>query len=205
MGKAEEQQGMNAVDRRFAEKLSRASFFMVLEQHPNGLMKDDVQEELYKFILDDSRIFATAVTDRWDSIALPSALEFAQKAKRQTGKPVLALLAGKARSHKDIELEVEAFRQAGITDLLAVTGNYVNDGRDGQRNDFPGKYTDAVDIVRLGRQKGDVCMGAAVNPFRYTPEELLGQYSKLLRKVNNGATFVVAQVGWDMKKYQEVL
>ena len=203
MGKTEQQ--MSIEDSRFAEKLRHASFFMMMEQHPNALMEDAVQDELYKFILDDSRIFATSVTDRLDSVALPSVLEFAQKAKSQTGKPVLAVLAGKNRSFKDIERELNGFHQAGISDFLAVTGNYVNDGRDGQRNDYPGKYTDAVDIVRLGKQSGDACMGAAVNPFRYTPEELLGQYSKLLRKINNGATFVVAQTGWDMKKYQEVL
>ncbi len=203
MGNTEQQKKM--VDGRFAEMLRRASFFMVMEQHPNALMDDAVQTELYKFILDDSRIFATAVTDRWDTLALPSVLEFACKAKEQTGKPVLAVLAGKNRSFKDIERELDAFRSAGISDFLAVTGNYVNDKRDGQRNDFPGKYTDSVDIVRLGRESGDVCIGAAVNPFRYMPEELLGQYSKLLRKVNNGASFIVAQTGWDMKKYQEVL
>lgn len=204
MGNIEQQQDKNMTDRRFAEKLRRASFFMVMEQHPNDLMKEAVQNELYKFILDDSRIFATAVTDRWDTLAPSSVLEFARKAKAQTGKPVLAVVAGKNRSYKDIEQELETFRGAGISDFLAVTGNYVNDGRDGVRNDFPGKYTDAVDIVRFGRQN-DVCVGAAVNPFRYTPEELLGQYSKLLRKVNNGALFVMAQMGWDMKKYQEVL
>ena len=202
MGKTD--QKMSTEDRRFAEKLRQASFFMVLEQHPNALMEEGVQAELYKFILDDSRIFATAVTDRWNALDLPSALEFAKKAKSQTGKSVLTVLAGKGHSHNEIEQELGCFRGAGISDFLAVTGNYVNDGRDGQRNNFPGKYTDAVDIIRIGRQ-ADVCMGAAVNPFRYTPEELLGQYSKLLRKINNGATFVVAQTGWDMKKYQELL
>ena len=206
MGKTEQQLELNLNgDRRFADKLKNASFFMVMELHPSNRMENAELDELFKFILDDSRVFATAVTDRWNDTPVEYSIELAERAKALTGKPVLSLLSGKDRSFEDIGKYLANYRRLGIRDFLAVTGNYLDSERAGVRNDYPGKYTDAVDIVRLGLQSGDSCMGCAVNPFRYIPEELFGQYTKLIRKINNGASFVVAQGGWDMKKYQEVL
>ena len=197
----------------------------MVELHPAQCNQKDAMEEFYKFILDDSRVFGMTVTDRWDKSSFENSLALAKEARLQTGKPVLAVVAGKNRSFEDVSQAMAAYRQAGIQDFLAVTGNYVDDSRDGARNDYPGKYTDAVDIIRLARRGGQQksagdanqegaggeqmvaggTVGAVVNPFRYLQDELFGQYSKLIRKLNNGAAFVVAQSGWDMKKYQELL
>jgi methylenetetrahydrofolate reductase (NADPH) len=52
---------------------------------------------------------------------------------------------------------------------------------------------------------GDFFAGAAVSPFKATEAELMSQYFKLRKKVAAGAGFVVTQLGYDMRKFHEVL
>jgi methylenetetrahydrofolate reductase (NADH) len=46
--------------------------------------------------------------------------------------------------------------------------------------------------------------GATVNPFQYTPDNLYGQLFKMVKKLNQGANFLVTHHGWDMLKLQEL-
>ena len=65
---------------------------------------------------------------------------------------------------------------------------------------------DSVDIMRaIVDSGGDNCVGGVVNPFKYLHEDQFFQYCKLIAKTNAGAHFIVAQSGWDMKKYQELI
>ena len=49
------------------------------------------------------------------------------------------------------------------------------------------------------------CNGVVVSPFKHQEAELMMQYAKLHRKVAAGARFVITQVGFDARKFQEVL
>jgi len=51
----------------------------------------------------------------------------------------------------------------------------------------------------------DFLAGCVVSPFKITEAEQIFQYAKLLTKVNAGAHFVISQLGFDMKKYEELL
>ena len=44
-----------------------------------------------------------------------------------------------------------------------------------------------------------------MSPFKKEEGELLGQYYKLQKKVAAGAQFIVTQVGYDARKFHEVL
>jgi len=47
--------------------------------------------------------------------------------------------------------------------------------------------------------------GCAVSPFKATEGECFAQYSKLCRKVNAGASFIITQLGYDSLKYEELI
>lgn len=51
----------------------------------------------------------------------------------------------------------------------------------------------------------DFFAGCVVSPFKKSKAEQLLQYAKLEMKVAAGANFIVTQLGYDMKKYQELL
>ncbi len=66
-------------------------------------------------------------------------------------------------------------------------------------------YTESIhQLIRLHQEFGDsIALGCTVNPFKYTVQDLCTQYCKLVKKLNNGAGFVAAQYGWDMRKLYE--
>lgn len=47
--------------------------------------------------------------------------------------------------------------------------------------------------------------GCAVSPFKAVEAELFGQYTKLGKKIEAGAKFIITQVGYDARKFHEVL
>lgn len=48
-------------------------------------------------------------------------------------------------------------------------------------------------------------MGVALSPFKRLESELMMQYYKLHRKISTGANFIITQVGFDARKFHEVL
>jgi methylenetetrahydrofolate reductase (NADPH) len=51
----------------------------------------------------------------------------------------------------------------------------------------------------------DFFAGCAVSPFKATEAEVMAQYFKLRKKAAAGAAYVVTQLGYDARKFQEVL
>ncbi len=51
----------------------------------------------------------------------------------------------------------------------------------------------------------DFFMGAAVSPFKTVERDQVPQYLKLEMKVRNGARYAITQVGWDMRKLDELV
>ncbi len=51
----------------------------------------------------------------------------------------------------------------------------------------------------------DFLAGCVVSPFKTTEAEQVFQYAKLITKAHAGAHFVISQLGFDMKKYEELL
>ena len=51
----------------------------------------------------------------------------------------------------------------------------------------------------------DFLAGCVVSPFKITEAEQIFQYAKLLTKVAAGAHFVISQLGFDMKKFEELI
>lgn len=48
-------------------------------------------------------------------------------------------------------------------------------------------------------------IGAAVSCYKHSENEVMTQYYKLLKKIHNGANFIVTQLCYDARKFQELL
>jgi len=65
------------------------------------------------------------------------------------------------------------------------------------------EYPGVKGIVR--HQPSEFFPGAVVSPFKATEAEQMTQYFKLKKKIAAGAQFIVTQLGYDARKFHEVL
>ncbi|MBI3971406.1 MAG: methylenetetrahydrofolate reductase [Chloroflexi bacterium] len=110
-----------------------------------------------------------------------------------------------------------ALYQSGLRNVFAVTGDY-------PRGVPPGQFTFDLDSVGLllaisaleagldfpslrpgtaGPLRGLVA-GAAVSPFKYADADIWGQRIKTWKKWRAGASFLITQIGFDVKKFHEL-
>ena len=119
-------------------------------------------------------------------------------------------------------LESAAWRYAleGFDHVLALTGDYPITGYAGLA--CPVFDLDSVSLIALLKAMNDglevpkpggrtaelpgtnFFIGCAVSPFKRQERELMPQYFKLARKLHCGAEWVVSQLGYDMRKFEEI-
>ena len=137
-----------------------------------------------------------------------SALNTACKIQEITSHPVTMVLSGQGRDLHALKTDAAEAKSNGIVNLFAVTGNIAPDHVADSKGVYPPYtkgYTDSLDTLETVKGFApELSLGAAVNPFKYTPEDQCLQYAKMFRKCAKGANFIVTQAGWDMKKYQEL-
>ena len=135
-------------------------------------------------------------------------VNFAARLKEITQRPLTMVLSGQGRGLRDLKSDTAAAKSLGIVNFFAVTGNIAPDHKPDSKGHYPPYvkgYTDSLDtLAALKELSSGLSLGAAVNPFKYTPEDQCLQYAKMFRKCANGADFIVTQAGWDLKKYQEL-
>jgi methylenetetrahydrofolate reductase (NADPH) len=101
----------------------------------------------------------------------------------------------------------------GMKNILALTGDYSGPGFGGQG--APVFDMDSVNLTcaltmlndRLSRD-GDpegFFTGCAVSPFKQTEGETVAQYAKMCKKIAAGARFLITQLGYDARKFQELI
>lgn len=133
-------------------------------------------------------------------------VEFAQLLLRDFGKSVILTLSGKCCSLDRAKAICAAAHGRGLRNVLVVTGDLPCQAADkAATTPTPRPYLDGAEALRsLSSFNRQLCLGAVVNPYKYTAEDQCLQYAKMLRKLRSGANFLVAQAGWDMKKSQEL-
>ena len=121
-----------------------------------------------------------------------------------------------------VESRAYALARDDVKNLLVVTGDYPVGGYEGMAK--PIFDLDSVQVIRYlkemnegleipGRKKGafnklpetDFLIGCVVSPFKRTEAELMTQFFKLEKKVAAGADFIIPQLGYDVRKFAEVL
>src|SRR5256886_14776929 len=154
---------------------------------------------LAREVRDDPRIDAVALTDRSRSDLDHDPILTGHRVAEESGKMPIVHWAGKDRILRHLDADLERAEALGLDTFLLVTGDKVR-----QSAGRPVRYLDSVNALATARQRSqELLLAAAVSPFKYREEELVNQYLKAGKKIRAGADFLMTQIGWDLRKYEE--
>ncbi|MGI6778929.1 MAG: methylenetetrahydrofolate reductase C-terminal domain-containing protein [Acetivibrionales bacterium] len=166
----------------------------------------------------DQRINGITITD--NPGGKPAILAYALATETEKlGIESIIHFTCKDKNRNDIESELYALARSGAKNLLVMTGDYPSEGYEGLPK--PVFDIDSVQALRLienmnkGQDipsyKGRITLkstsffaGAVVSPFKRKESEILNQYYKLHKKVESGAKFIITQLGYDARKFDEL-
>ncbi len=145
-----------------------------------------------------------AVTDKLQGWTTWNVADFANELPKEDRDRHVLYISGRNTSTGDIADTISRCKSSGFENVVAVTG-------DGYRPEGAKKkqklhFVDSVTILNMlkAEDKDSFLAGCVLNPFKYTPAAVFPQYYKLVKKVKQGAEFIVTQTGWDMMKLQEM-
>lgn len=151
--------------------------------------------------------------DFFISDRLPGASELATEALarlvlEQGGEPVVSLSLATRERAESLD-RARCWREAGVSNLLVVTGDYPSPGG----REVPRFDLDSLQLLMLLKRSGgcagappaDLSVGCVVSPFKGLEAELMWQYARLRRKVEAGADFIVSQAGYDARAWDELI
>lgn len=166
------------------------------------------------------RIHAISVTDNPGGNPAISTEMLCAEVKRIGTEP-LVHLACRDKNRSQIESMLYGLAASGVRNILALTGDFPSsEGFEGKPK--PVFDMDPVNVVRLveAMNRGlkhhsmgktvtlaptDLFVGVCVSPFKQLESELMAQYYKLKKKIEAGAKFIITQIGYDARKYHELL
>jgi methylenetetrahydrofolate reductase (NADPH) len=126
----------------------------------------------------------------------------------------------KDKNRNQMESQLYALDRVGIRNLLVMTGDYPVSGFQGRPKpvfdldpvhalQLIGEMNKGLEIPGMKgpiyHQPSDFFAGAAISPFKKAEAELMIQYFKLKKKIAGGAQFVITQLGYDARKFHEIL
>ena len=137
------------------------------------------------------------------------------------GLEVINHFSCKDKNRNQMESLLFGWDRQGHRNLLVLSGDYPQDGYQGRPK--PVFDLDSVQVLDLITQMNaghieastpqaaleftatSFLKGVALSPFKRLPSELFLQYAKLHRKVAAGADYIITQLGYDARKFHEVL
>lgn len=154
----------------------------------------------------DPRITGLTVTDNAGGHVRLSPLTLG-RVLAEGGANVVAHVSCRDRSRGALGTLAWDLASAGMTDILALSGDYPADGYGGLSR--PVFDIDSVALLALLESMRSESLpffaGAAINPYKRYENELVPQLLKLAMKVRAGARFAITQVGWDARAAGELL
>jgi methylenetetrahydrofolate reductase (NADPH) len=168
--------------------------------------------------LKDGRISAVSITDNpgGNPSLSPDALG---REILDLGMDVIVHCTCRDLNRAGLESRLLQLARMGMENILALTGDYSGKGFGGQGS--PVFDLDSVTLIcllhalneRRGFRRPAVIkaghegffVGCAVSPFKSTEAECFTQYSKLRLKAGVCADFIITQLGYDARKFQELL
>lgn len=202
--------------RAFREDLAdRDKFLVTVElvlaaQSQGGAI--DTAKRIAEGALEDGRVSAVSITDNpgGNPALSPDVLG---REILDMGMNVIVHMTCRDLNRDALESRALQLEHMGVRNVLALTGDYTATGFGGQG--APVFDLDSTTLVRLldylkQREHEDdpdegFLIGCGVSPFKATEAECFVQYAKLRLKVAAGAQFAITQLGYDARKYQEVL
>ena len=195
---------------RFRENLDDGIFMLLFEQHaPSNttdpeLAGERLKELEYAALGIEGIPTGLAITDRFISPNTLNAATIATALSPENRDRHIIFLSGR-ESNLQKTAETANFCMAnGFANIVAVSGNTYQE--ESIKENRERSFTDSVHILDTlkPREKYPFYSGCTVNPFKYSPETVFPQYFKLMKKLRQGANFVITQIGWDMLKLQEL-
>ncbi len=136
------------------------------------------------------------------------------------GQEVIIHLSCKDWNRNALQSRGWQLASEGFNNILALSGDYPTDGYHGQAS--PVFDTDSVGLLKMftdmnagmkvgtGKrsqvlQRTNFLLGAVVNNHKRYEREVMPQYFKLKKKIENGAAFIINQIGYDSRKQDELL
>ena len=166
------------------------------------------------------RVHALTITDNPGGQPGLSAEMLGAEVGRLGIEPLVHLTC-KDKNRNELESLLYGLERASIHNLLVMTGDFPKSGYGGA----PKPVFDLDPVTLLGliselnagkevpRPGGKTTTlratgffpGVAASPFKALEAEQMGQYYKLKKKLTAGARFVVSQLGFDARKFHELL
>jgi methylenetetrahydrofolate reductase (NADPH) len=145
-----------------------------------------------------------AFTDKLSAPDCWGALDFAAEVCPNDKDKCVVYMSGRDASLKDQSDFLAAARASGLMNIVPVSGDSVPG--ESWKETAGRVFTESVHGLHNISAASDKFFypGAVVNPFKYTPGDSFSQYFKMIKKLGQGAEFLVAQSGWDMLKHQEL-
>jgi methylenetetrahydrofolate reductase (NADPH) len=211
------------MENRFAKALAGGDFVVTVEMVPGrGAGQEPAQLRALEeglAIWESGRVHALSVTDSPSGSPSILADDFAL-AYHQRGVCTIVHMTCKDRNRNQLLAQLYALERHGMQNLLCMTGDFPVAGFRGRP--MPVFDLDSVQLLELAsdmnrglavhtrtgerrEQPAHFVSGCCVSPFKYTRGEVYGQYQKLEKKIAQGATYAITQLGYDMRKSQELL
>jgi len=166
------------------------------------------------------KIHAVSLTDNPSGIPAISPEMFCAEIKKLGIEP-LVHFALRDKNRNEYESLLYGLSSLEVENLLVLTGDYpatvglggkakpVFDLDPVQALQLIGSLNAGLEYDASGKKTvlapTNFFAGAAISPFKQTEAELMGQYYKLKKKIEAGAQFIVTQVGYDVRKWHELL
>ena len=211
---------------KFKEKVIEGKEFVVTCEFvpgrgSKGRSIEAVIEFGEKVVSSNLPIYAVSITDNPGGNPAISP-DILAKELRSIGMEALIHFACGSANRNMIEARTYALARDGLENLLVLTGDYPTSGYKGISK--PVFDLDSVQLIcylnemneglRIpGRKKGsfdtlpetNFFIGCVVSPFKRNEAELIPQFFKLEKKFRAGADFIITQLGYDVRKFAEVL
>jgi methylenetetrahydrofolate reductase (NADPH) len=172
-------------------------------------------------LVDDPRIAAISITDNAGGHAMARPTLLAEEFLAR-GQDVIVHVACRDRSRNGLLSLAWELERRGVQNVLAVSGDHPVEGFEGLSRpvfdvDSVGLLALYRDLVAGGSSGGSsgasatdppqpgFYLGCAVSPFKRLEAEVVPQYLKLALKVRAGADFVIPQLGYDARAWDELL
>ncbi len=170
--------------------------------------------EAARALVDDPRIAAISITDNAGGHAMASPVLLADELLAR-GQDVIVHVACRDRSRNALRSLAWELEARGVRNVLAISGDHPVEGTGGLSE--PVFDVDSVGLLSLyhdlvnepgpdgAEHAPGFFLGTAVSPFKRLESEVILQYLKLEMKVRAGADFVIPQLGYDARQWDELL
>ena len=210
---------------RFKEALlEKKEFIYTLELVPGRGSRGKTQDDILRMAEQAAKsrlVHAVSVTDNPGGHPALSPDVIGLEISR-LGIDSIIHFTGKDKNRNQVESILFSLDRIGISNLLVMTGDFPLYGFEGKAK--PVFDLDSIQLLRLIHQMnqgldidgkapgGGVRLppthffkGGTISPFKKYESEVMAQYDKLFKKVRMGVDFLVTQVGFDVRKFDELL